>query len=119
MHNRLVKVVTRIRRCGKSYLAFKLFCDDDILASTAGSLTSAAKIRTVFKSELKSDISLNTVKSYIDCLKDAFWRARPSASTSRAASISTHLQKYYFKNASLRKAPIWIGSEDAESVFES
>ena len=27
MHNKMIKVVTGIRRCGKSYLLFNLFCD--------------------------------------------------------------------------------------------
>lgn len=44
----------------------------NILASGIGSLTNASKIEATFKSAIHSDISLNTIRAYIDHLKDAF-----------------------------------------------
>ena len=35
-HNKLIKVITGIRRCGKSYLLFKLFRDHLVSAGIAG-----------------------------------------------------------------------------------
>ena len=44
----------------------------NILASGIGSLTNASKIEATFRSVIQSDISLNTIRAYIDHLKDAF-----------------------------------------------
>ena len=44
----------------------------NVLASSAGSLTNPSKIQATFKSSIKSDISLNTIRKYIDYLKNAF-----------------------------------------------
>ena len=38
----------------------------NVLASSAGSLTNPSKIQATFKSSIKSDISLNTIRKYID-----------------------------------------------------
>ena len=43
-----------------------------MLASSIGFLTNSTKIESTFKSSLQSDISLNTIRQYIDYLKDAF-----------------------------------------------
>ena len=43
-----------------------------VLASSIGSLTTPSKITSALESKCGSRIALNTVKSYIDCLKEAF-----------------------------------------------
>lgn len=43
-----------------------------VLASSIGSLTNPSKITSALESKCGSRIALNTVKSYIDCLKEAF-----------------------------------------------
>lgn len=43
-----------------------------VLASSVGSLSNPSKIADTFKSSLKSDISMNTIKSYITYLKECF-----------------------------------------------
>lgn len=50
----------------------------NILASGIGSLTNASKIKATFKSVIQSDISLNTIRAYIDHLKDSQHKTRNS-----------------------------------------
>ena len=44
----------------------------NILASAVGSLTNPTKLANTFHSVMQSDISDKTIKSYIDCLQEAF-----------------------------------------------
>ena len=44
----------------------------NVLASSVGSLSNPSKIKATMESELRSKISLNTIKSYIDYLEEAF-----------------------------------------------
>ena len=43
-----------------------------VLASSVGSLSNPSKIADTFKSSLKSDISMNTIKNYITYLEESF-----------------------------------------------
>jgi predicted AAA+ superfamily ATPase len=43
-----------------------------LIASTIGTLSNPSKIEAAFKSVMQSDISLNTIRQYIEYLKDAF-----------------------------------------------
>ena len=44
----------------------------NVLASSVGALSNPSKIEATFKNVIKSDISLNTIRQYIEYLKDAF-----------------------------------------------
>ena len=44
----------------------------DVLASAVGSLTNTVRLQNTFLSERKSRLSINTISSYIEYLKDAF-----------------------------------------------
>ena len=68
--NGLIKIITGIRRCGKSYLLDPLFKNAltsdgivDILASSVGSLTNPRKIYDTFKSKGEKELSINTINS--------------------------------------------------------
>ena len=68
--NGLIKIITGIRRCGKSYLLDPLFKNAltsdgivDILASSVGSLTNPRKIYDTFKSKGEKKLSINTINS--------------------------------------------------------
>lgn len=63
--NGLIKVVTGVRQCGKSYLLLNLFHNHLL---EAGSYTSPNKLSKTFKGVKNKTISDKTIKNYISYL---------------------------------------------------
>lgn len=91
----------------------------DVLASVTGSLTSVPKIRATFKSELKSDISVNTIKSYIDCLEDAFLVSEARRFDVKGRKYIGALSKYYFEDIGLRNARLGFRQVEENHLMEN
>ena len=76
----------------------------DILASSTGSLTNPTRVLHTFKSVLHSKISINTLISYFDCLKDAFLISEVSRYNVKGRKYIGSPNKYYFEDVGLRNA---------------
>lgn len=91
----------------------------DVLASAAGSLTNAPKIQATFKSVLHSEISVNTVKSYIDHLKDAFLVSEARRYDIKGRKYVGTPQKYYFEDVGLRNARLGFRQVEETHLMEN
>ena len=91
----------------------------NILASAMGSLTNPSKITATFKSVIQSDISLNTVRQYIEYLKDAFIISEANRyDVKRRKYIGTPL-KYYFEDTGLRNARLGFRQIEETHLMEN
>ena len=78
----------------------------DILSSGIGSLTNPKKLTDTFKSKKQKRISVNTIKSYIDYLCDAFIVNKAVRYDIKGRKYIDTPQKYYFTDVGLRNARI-------------
>ncbi len=78
----------------------------DILASSIGSLTNTKKLTDTFKSKKRKNISINTVKNYLDYLCDAFVVDKAVRYDIKGRKYIDTPQKYYFTDVGLRNARI-------------
>ena len=76
----------------------------NVLASRIGSLTNPSKIVATFNSVIQSDISLNTVRSYIEYLEDAFIISAANRYDVKGRKYIGTPLKYYFEDVGLRNA---------------
>ena len=76
----------------------------NILASAIGSLTNPSKISATFKSVIQSDISLNTIRQYIEYLKEAFIISEVDRYDVKRRRYIETPHKYYFEDVGLRNA---------------
>jgi hypothetical protein len=91
----------------------------NVLASGIGSLTNASKIEATFKTVYKSDISLNTIRTYIEHLKDAFIINEANRYDVKGRKyISTPL-KYYFEDVGLRNARLGFRQVEETHLMEN
>ena len=91
----------------------------NVLASSTGSLTNASKIQATFKSVLKSDISLNTVKAYIGYLEDAFLVSAASRYDIKGRKYIGAPLKYYFEDVGLRNARVGFRQDEENHLMEN
>lgn len=78
----------------------------DILSSGIGSLTNPKKLADTFKSKKQKTISVNTIKSYLDYLCDAFVINKAIRYDIKGKKYIDTPQKYYFTDVGLRNARI-------------
>lgn len=78
----------------------------NILASAIGSLTNPKKLTDTFRTKKNKKISMNTVKSYLDYLCDAFVVNRATRFDIKGKRYIDTPQKYYFSDVGLRNARI-------------
>lgn len=76
------------------------------LSSGIGSLTNPKKLADTFKTKKSITISVNTVKSYLDYLCDAFIVSRATRYDIKGRKYIDTPQKYYFSDVGLRNARI-------------
>ena len=91
----------------------------NVLASAVGSLTNPSKIQATFKSQIHSDISVNTVSQYIEFLEDAFLiNAANRFDVKGRKYIGTPL-KYYFEDMGLRNARLGFRQNEETHLMEN
>ena len=91
----------------------------NVLASCVGSLSNPSKILSTFKSCIKSDISLNTIRKYIEYLKNAFViNEAYRYDVKRRKYIGTPL-KYYFEDVGLRNARLEFKQVEETHLMEN
>ena len=78
----------------------------NILSSGIGSLTNPKKLADTFKTKKDVKISVNTIKSYLDYLCDAFVVSRATRYDIKGKKYIDTPQKYYFSDVGLRNARI-------------
>ena len=78
----------------------------NILSSGIGSLTNPKKLADTFKTKKNIKISVNTIKSYLDYLCDAFVVSRAIRYDIKGRKYIDTPQKYYFSDVGLRNARI-------------
>lgn len=78
----------------------------NILSSGIGSLTNPKKLADTFKTKKRIKISVNTIKSYLDYLCDAFIVSRATRYDIKGRKYINTPQKYYFSDVGLRNARI-------------
>ena len=91
----------------------------NILASGIGSLTNASKIEATFRSVIHSDISLNTVRTYIDHLKDAFIVNEVNRYDVKGRKYIGTPLKYYFEDVGLRNARLGVRQVEEAHLMEN
>jgi len=91
----------------------------NVLASGIGSLTNASKIEATFKSVIKSDISLNTIRAYIDHLKDAFIVNEVNRYDVKGRKYIGTPLKYYFEDMGLRNARLGFRQVEETHLMEN
>lgn len=91
----------------------------NVLASAVGSLTNPARIAATFKSVIQSDISLNTIRQYIEYLEDAFViHAAQRYDVKGRRYIGTPM-KYYFEDVGLRNARLGFRQTEETHLMEN
>jgi len=78
----------------------------NILSSGIGSLTNPKKLADTFKTKKRIKLSVNTIKSYLDYLCDAFIVSRATRYDIKGRKYIDTPQKYYFTDVGLRNARI-------------
>lgn len=91
----------------------------NILASAIGSLTNAPKIEATFKSVIKSDISLNTIRQYMEYLEDAFIISKANRYNVKGRKYIGTPLKYYFEDVGLRNARLGFRQIEEAHLMEN
>ncbi|MCM1171706.1 MAG: ATP-binding protein [Clostridium sp.] len=91
----------------------------NILASDIGSLTNASKIEATFKSVMGSNISLNTIRAYIEYLKDAFIVSEANRFDVKGRKYIGTPLKYYFEDVGLRNARLGFRQVEETHLMEN
>lgn len=91
----------------------------NVLASATGSLTNASKIQATFKSVLHSNISTATIRSYIDCLEDAFLVSEAKRYDIKGRRYIGAPVKYYFEDVGLRNARLNFRQVEETHLMEN
>lgn len=91
----------------------------NILASAVGSLTNPPKIEATFKSTIRSDISLNTIRQYIEYLEDAFIVNKADRYNVKGRKYIGTPLKYYFEDVGLRNARLGFRQIEETHLMEN
>lgn len=91
----------------------------NILASSVGSLTNPQKIYNTFVCNGITDISKNTIISYIDYLLDAFLIEKAERYDVKGKKYIQTPQKYYFADIGLRNAKLNFRQQEENHLMEN
>ncbi|WP_419573956.1 ATP-binding protein, partial [Pyramidobacter piscolens] len=91
----------------------------NILASSVGSLTNPSKILATFRSGLHSQISLNTVRRYVEYLEDAFVISAAQRYDVKGRKYVGSPLKYYFEDVGLRNARLGFRQTEENHIMEN
>lgn len=91
----------------------------NVMASSIGSLTNPSKIEATFKSVIQSDISLNTIRQYIEYLKDAFIITEANRYDVKGRKYIGTPLKYYFEDVGLRNVRLGFRQVEETHLMEN
>lgn len=113
---------TYLRDIKERYTILK---DDDLeelitlVASNIGSLTNPAKLANSFKSIKQSNLSQDTIKSYLDLLQDAFLIEKSVRYDIKGKKYISTPSKYYFSDLGLRNARLNFRQTEFTHLLEN
>lgn len=91
----------------------------NLLCSSVGSLTNPNKIANTLKSKEQMDFSVNTVKTYIDYLEDAFLFSQSKRYDVKGKSYFDFPNKYYCEDVGLRNARLEFRQQEPTHIMEN
>ena len=91
----------------------------NVIASTIGALSNPSKIEATFRSVIQSDISLNTIRQYIEYLKDAFVINEAKRYDVKGRKYIGTPIKYYFEDIGLRNARLEFRQVEETHIMEN
>ena len=91
----------------------------NVLASSIGSLTNPAKIEAAFKSVIRSKISTNTIRQYIEYLENAFIISKANRYDVKGRKYIGTPLKYYFEDVGLRNARLGFRQTEETHLMEN
>lgn len=91
----------------------------NVLASSVGSLTNPSKVAATFASAAHSEISQNTIRQYIEYLKDAFIINEANRYDVKGRKYIGTPLKYYFEDVGLRNARLGFRQVEENHLMEN
>jgi len=91
----------------------------NVLASAMSSLTNPSRITATFASELHLQVSVNTVRRYIEYLKDAFIISEAQRYDVKGRRYIGTPLKYYFEDTGLRNARLSFRQNEGTHLMEN
>ncbi len=91
----------------------------NVLSSNISALVNPPKIQKTFKSNLRSDISINTIRTYIEYLEDAFLISKAKRYDVKGRKYIGTPHKYYFEDVGLRNARIGFSQIEENHIMEN
>lgn len=91
----------------------------NILSSSVGSLTNPQKIYNTFLSNGVTDVSKNTVTTYLDYLLDSFLIEKAERYDVKGKKYIQTPQKYYFADIGLRNARLNFRQQEENHLMEN
>ena len=91
----------------------------DVMASSIGSLTNPQKIANTFRSEKRSTITRDTIKTYLDYMQDAFLMERAVRYDIKGRKYIDTPAKYYFEDLGLRNVRLNFRQTEHTHLMEN
>lgn len=91
----------------------------NILASSIGSLTNPPRIEVAFKRLIHSNISMNTIRQYIEYLEDTFIINKAYRYNVKGRKYIGTPLKYYFEDVGLRNARLGFRQVEQTHLMEN
>ena len=91
----------------------------NVLASATGSLTNPSRLEATFKSVVRSDISVNTIREYIGYLENAFLLNEAQRYDVKGRKYIGTPVKYYFEDTGLRNARLGFRQTEENHLMEN
>lgn len=91
----------------------------DFIASSTGTLTNPLKLKNTFKSVKNSNISVDTIKKYLNMMQDAFLINKAVRYDIKGKKYIDTPVKYYFEDLGLRNARINFRQTEQPHLLEN
>lgn len=91
----------------------------DVLASSVGSLVNPTKLKNTFHSVKQSTITVDTIKTYLDLLQDAFLVEKAVRYDIKGRKYIDTPSKYYFDDLGLRNARLGFRQVEFTHLMEN
>lgn len=98
---------------------YALECIADVLCSSIGSLTNPTKISNTLKTVQKTDISVDTVNTYLSHLYDAFLFIPAMRYDIKGKKYFNSIKKYYSIDLGLRNARLNFRQQEITHIMEN